>query len=92
MNNRIVLFLLVVAVMFSSSFVKTSAGYSIFIDSSNNNHATGIPAWLQSWGNSVTVVSDYKGENLSSYDIVMDFDNDAWHALTLQEKSALRHS
>jgi hypothetical protein len=88
MKNISSLFLLTVAMMFVAGFPQKSAGYSIFLDMANNGHASSMPTWLQSWGNSVTVVSDYKGENLSSYDIVMDFDNDSWHALTLQERSA----
>jgi hypothetical protein len=87
MNNYIVLFLCSVLII-ATGCPGMSFGYSVFIDSANNGHASGIPAWLQSWGNTVTVVSDYKGENLAGYDVVMDFDNDAWNPLTMQEKLA----
>ena len=68
----------------------TSSAYNIFIDSTLQGYESGIPGWLRSWGNTVTVVSDYQGENLSNYDIVMDYDYDAWHLLTVQEQSAYR--
>jgi hypothetical protein len=78
----------VIVVLLVSVSCRPSEAYSIFIDMANNGHASTIPTWLQSWGNYVTAVTDYHGEDLSGYDVVMDFDNDSWHALTLQEKRA----
>jgi len=88
MTNSRTLFILLVTLICAAVLPERSVGYSIFLDNANNGHASGMVAWLQSWGNSVTAVSDYKGENLSGYDIVMDFDNDSWRPLTLQERSA----
>ena len=76
--------------MLVAATVETTSSYNIFIDHSFNLYDAGITAWLASWGNTVTVVSNYGGEDLSGYDIVMDYDYDAWHLLTVQEQSAYR--
>ena len=62
--------------------------YNIFMDKPFSYYADHIPAWLESWGNTVTVVNKYNGEDLSSYDMVLDFDYDGNNALTAQERTA----
>lgn len=62
--------------------------YNIFMDKPFSHYVDNIPAWLESWGNTVTVVDKYNGEDLSPYDLVLDFDYDGVNALTAQERTA----
>ena len=62
--------------------------YNIFLDTWVKPYDH-IVSWLSSWGNNtVTTVSDYRGEDLSRYDVVWDMDFDSYHLLTNQAKSA----
>ncbi len=69
-------------------FGRQASGYNIFVDYSQVGHDTAIIPALLSWGNTVTAVADYGGEDLSNFDIVMDFDFDSYHPLTAQERAA----
>ena len=70
------------------SFTRATYAYTIFVDKSGLYHDAGLPDWLRSLGNTVTTVNDYSGENLSSYDMVMDFGYDQFTGLNSLKKAA----
>src|ERR1039457_596663 len=74
--------------MFAVSFSMDTYAYNILVDLSGLYHDAGIPAWLTSLGNNVTTISDYSGQNLSGYDIVMDFGYDEYTGLNDAKKAA----
>ena len=85
---RVVIIMMCALSLLLTGAGKEASGYSIFVDKSHGIYDSEVSLWLTSWGNTVTTVDDYAGQDLSQYDVVMDFDYTSYYPLTDLEKSA----